>query len=142
MGPYSTPKIVSELSRHENVLYMTDAWVEENGVQNPAIYDCFPKFLHLSLNTTGDTMPRTVRKMTGAVADRFSIADRGYVKPGCFADLTVFDESVLKSTTPDQSKSFGIERVYVNGKLVLNGDALDEAVFARAGRAMRVSAAQ
>ncbi|MDP3447078.1 MAG: hypothetical protein Q8S22_03350, partial [Eubacteriales bacterium] len=82
MGPYSTPQIVSDLSRHDNVLYMTDAWVEENGVQNPAIYDCFPKFLHLSLNGKGDTMPRTVRKMTGAVADRFSIANRGYVKPG------------------------------------------------------------
>ena len=137
MGPYSTPKIVSELSRNENVLYMTDAWVEENGIQNPAIYDCFPKFLHLSLNGKGDTMARTVRKMTGAVADRFGIANRGYVKPGYFADLTVFDEAVLKSSVPDQSRAFGIERVYVNGRLVLNGDSLDEAAFLTAGRAMR-----
>ena len=137
MGPYSTPSIISDLSRHDNVLYMTDAWVEENGVQNPAIYDCFPKFLHLSLNKKGDTMPRTIRKMTGAVADRFSIANRGYVKPGCFADLTVFDEDKLKDGTPDQSKAFGIERVYVNGKLVLNGDMLDETVFRTAGRAIR-----
>ena len=138
MGPYSTPKIISSLSRHDNVLYMTDAWVEENGVQNPAIYDCFPKFLHLSLNGSGDNMPRTVRKMTGAVADRYSIANRGYVKPGYYADLTVFDESVLKRTQPDQSKAFGIERVYVNGKLVLDGDVLDETAFATAGRALRV----
>jgi N-acyl-D-amino-acid deacylase len=137
MGPYSTPQIVSELSRHDNVLYMTDAWVEENGVQNPAIYDCFPKFLHLSLNGTGDTMPRTIRKMTGAVADRFSIPDRGYVKPGYFADLTVFDEGALKDGVPDQSRAFGIERVYVNGKLVLEGERLDETTFASAGRAMR-----
>ncbi len=137
MGPYSTPLIISDLSRHENVLYMTDAWVEENGVQNPAIYDCFPKFLHLSLNKKGDTMPRTIRKMTGAVADRFSIKNRGYVKPGCFADLTVFDEDKLKDGVPDQSKAFGIERVYVNGKLVLNGDALDETVFRSAGRCIR-----
>ena len=138
MGPYSTPQIISALSRHDNVLYMTDAWVEEHGIQNPAIYDCFPKFLHLSLIGSGDTMPRTVRKMTGAVADRFSIAGRGYVKPGYYADLTVFDEDVLKRTKPDQSRAFGIERVYVNGRLVLNGDALDETAFATAGRAMRV----
>jgi N-acyl-D-amino-acid deacylase len=137
MGPYSTPQIVSDLSRHDNVLYMTDAWVEENGVQNPAIYDCFPKFLHLSLNGKGDTMPRTVRKMTGAVADRFSIANRGYVKPGNFADLTVFDEAALQNGVPDQSKSFGIERVYVNGRLVLNKETLNEEVFAASGRAMR-----
>jgi hypothetical protein len=39
---------------------------------------------------------------------------------------------------PDQSRAFGIERVYVNGRLVLSGDALDEAAFAKAGRALRV----
>lgn len=138
MGPYSTPEIVTALSRHENVLYMTDAWVEEHGVQNPAIYDCFPKFLHLSLNGKGDTMPRAIRKMTGAVADRFSIPARGYVKPGYFADLTVFDETALKDGRPDQSRAFGIERVYVNGKCVLSDGQLDEAAFARAGRALRV----
>lgn len=137
MGPYSTPKIVSELSRHDNVLYMTDAWVEEHGVQNPAIYDCFPKFLHLSLNGTGDSMPRTIRKMTGAVADRFGIASRGYIRPGYFADLTVFDEDALKAGRPDQSKAFGIDRVYVNGKLVLEGETLLEDAFLSAGRAMR-----
>ncbi len=137
MGPYSTPEIISSLSKHDNVLYMTDAWVEEHGIQNPAIYDCFPKFLHLSLNGTGDTMPRTIRKMTGAVADRFSIPQRGYVKAGYYADLTVFDETELKNTAPDQSKAFGIDRVYVNGKLVLNGDALDKTAFATSGHAMR-----
>ena len=137
MGPYSTPQIVSDLSRHDNVLYMTDAWVEQNGVQNPAIYDCFPKFLHLSLTGKGDIMPRAIRKMTGAVADRFSIPNRGYVKPGYFADLTVFDEDALKNGVPDQSRAFGIERVYVNGRLVLEGKRLDEAAFANAGRAMR-----
>ncbi len=77
MGPYSTPEIVSDLSRDDVCLYMTDAWVEPHGVQNPAIYDCFPKFLKCSLNGTGDTMPRTIRKMTGGVADRFSIPEQG-----------------------------------------------------------------
>ena len=137
MGPYSTPQIVSELSRHDNVLYMTDAWVEQNGVQNPAIYDCFPKFLHLSLTGRGDAMPRAIRKMTGAVADRFAIHNRGYIKPGYFADLTVFDEAALKNGVPDQSRAFGIERVYVNGTLVLADEVLDEAAFRSAGRAMR-----
>ncbi|MEZ4628632.1 MAG: hypothetical protein R2912_11310 [Eubacteriales bacterium] len=95
----------------------------------------FPEIFASPLNGN-DTMPNTVRKMTGA-ADRFSIKDRGYIKPGYFADLTVFDETALKDGVPDQSKSFGIERVYVNGKLVLNGDALDEKTFRTAGRAIR-----
>jgi len=49
----------------------------------------------------------------------------------------VFDEGALKDGVPDQSRAFGIERVYVNGKLVLEGERLDETTFASAGRAMR-----
>lgn len=140
MGPYSTPEIVSALSKDEHVLYMTDAWVEEHGVQNPAIYDCFPKFLQNSLLGSGDTMPRTIRKMTGAVADRFSIAERGYVKEGYFADLTVFDEAALREGVPDQGSSFGIERVFINGVPVLQGQTLDEEALRHTGRAMRCAA--
>ncbi|MBR1827520.1 MAG: hypothetical protein IJ771_07400 [Clostridia bacterium] len=33
--------------------------VEEHGVQNPAIYDCFPKFLRDALLGTGAPMPKT-----------------------------------------------------------------------------------
>ena len=137
MGPYSTPEIVSELSKDDGCLYMTDAWVEDHGIQNPAIYDCFPKFLKFSLCGTGDTMPNTIRKMTGAVADRFSIKERGYIKPGYFADLTVFDETKLREGQPDQEKSFGIEMVYINGIKVLDGDVLDPEAIKHSGRAMR-----
>ena len=137
MGPYSTPEIVSELSKDVDCLYMTDAWVEDHGVQNPAIYDCFPKFLKFSLCGTGDTMPNTIRKMTGAVADRFSIKDRGYVKPGFYADITIFDERKLREGTPDLEQSFGIEKVYINGVNVLDGDSIDNDAIRHSGRAMR-----
>ena len=137
MGPYSTPEIISWQSKRDDVLYMTDAWVEEFGKQNPAIYDCFPKFIRASLRGEGDTMPRTIRKMTGGVADRFSIPQRGYVKPGYFADLTVFDEAEMKAGVPDQSKPFGIKRVFINGKQVLCGDVLDKEALKTSGQAMR-----
>ena len=137
MGPYSTPDIVSELSKDDRCLYMTDAWVEDYGIQNPAIYDCFPKFLKFSLCGTGDTMPNTIRKMTGAVADRFSIKERGYIKPGYYADITIFDETKLREGTPDQERSFGIEKVYINGINVLNGDKLDAEAIKHSGRALK-----
>ena len=138
MGPYSTPEIVSELSKEERCLYMTDAWVEDHGVQNPAIYDCFPKFLKFSLCGTGSSMPDTIRKMTGAVADRFSIKERGYIKPGYYADITVFDEAKLRDGEPDQEKAFGIEQVYINGTKVLHCGVLDTEAIKHSGRAMRV----
>lgn len=136
-GPYSTPEIISWQSKQDTCLFMTDAWVEDHGVQNPAIYDCFPKFLRDSLLGTGDTMPRTIRKMTGAVADRFSIKGRGYVKPGCFADFTVFNEDALRNGTPDQGRAFGIEKVFINGRCVLDGGLLDEEALKSTGQAMR-----
>ena len=136
MGPYTTPEIIEWQSKRDNVLFMTDAWVEENGIQNPAIYDCFPKFIHYSLLGKGDTMPRTIRKMTGGVADRFSIPERGYVKPGYYADLTVFDEAEMKDATPDQTKSFGIRRVFINGKQVLCGEELDKEALKTSGHAL------
>ena len=138
MGPYSTPEIISEFEHNEHCLYMTDAWVEDHGVQNPAIYDCYPKFLRDSLLGSGDTLPRTIRRMTGAVADRFLLPERGYLKEGYYADLTVFDEDTIRKAVPDQEKSFGIEKVFINGRLVLDGDKLDEAALKTSGRAIRI----
>ena len=138
MGPYSTPEIISEFEHNEHCLYMTDAWVEDHGVQNPAIYDCYPKFLRDSLLGTGDTLPRTIRRMTGAVADRFLLPERGYLKEGYYADLTVFDEDAIRKAVPDQEKSFGIEKVFINGRLVLDGGKLDEEALKTSGRAIRI----
>lgn len=138
MGPYTTPEIIADFEHNPNCLYMTDAWVEDHGVQNPAIYDCFPKFLRDSLRGTGDTMENTIRRMTGATADRFQLADRGYVRPGCFADLTVFDEADLRAATPDQEKPFGIRKVFINGQLVLDGEALKTDELRCSGRAVPI----
>lgn len=137
MGPYSTPEIIAWQSKRDDVLYMTDAWVEEHGIQNPAIYDCFPKFIRCSLRGEGDTMPRTIRKMTGGVADRFSIPERGYLKPGYYADLTVFDEAGMASAIPDQEKPFGIRRVFINGREVLKDGVLDKEALKTSGHALR-----
>ena len=117
---------------------MTDAWVEDHGVPNPAIYDCFPKFLRDAVLGTGDTLPRTIRRMTGATADRFQLQERGYIRPGCYADLTVFNEKALASAAPDQPHAFGIEKVFINGTLVLDGENLKTEALKTSGHAVRV----
>ncbi len=138
MGPYTTPKIISDFEHHPQCLFITDAWVEEHGVQNPAIYDNHPKFLRDSLLGTGDTMPATIHRMTGAIADRFMIPARGYVREGNYADLTVFDEEALRSAIPDQSCSFGIRHVWINGCHVLSGQRLENEKVRTVGRAIPV----
>ena len=82
-------------------------------------------------------MPDTIRKMTAAVAERFSIKDRGMIKPGYYADITVFDEAKLRNGEPDRQKAFGIEKVYINGIKVLDDGILDAEAIRHSGRAMR-----
>ncbi len=136
MGPYTTDEIIHEFEKNERWLYMTNAWAEDYGVQNPSIYDCFPKFLRDSLLGLGDTMPNIIHRMTGANTERFGIRDRGYLREGCFADVTVFDEAALRNAVPDQAHSFGIKDVFVNGEeLLKDGRILPDA---KCGRAIRV----
>ncbi len=63
-------------------------------------------------------LEQAVHKMTGAVAARLSIPDRGVLREGAYADLVVFDpEAVADRATyaaPDQL-SIGIRHVFVNG---------------------------
>ena len=138
MGPYTTAEIISQFEKNPNCLYMTDAWVEDHGVQNPAIYDCFPKFLQDALLGKGDTMENTIHHMTGATAERFSLHERGYIRPGCFADLTVFCEEELKEVLPNQTKSFGIRKVWINGKAVFDKNRVDQELIKTSGRSIVV----
>ncbi len=139
MGPYTTNEIIHDFEKNPNCLYITDAWVEEYGVQNPVLHDCFPRFLRDSLLGLGDTMPQTIRRMTGATADRFSIPERGYLREGYYADLTVFDEEKLKTGVPGQGKAFGIEKLFINGALVLDQGQLDTTVLKSSGRAIAIT---
>lgn len=137
MGPYTTPEIIHEFERRDDCLYMTDAWIEEKGIQNPSCYNCYPKFLRDSLVGLGDSLEKTIRKMTGAIADRFALPERGYVKEGYFADLTIFDEKEIKNPT-EEEKPFGIKGVYVNGSLVLDGDKIEKENVLTVGKAIKV----
>ena len=138
MGPYTTPEIISRFEKDPRCLYMTDAWVEDHGVQNPAIYDCFPKFLRDSLLGTGDIPEKTVARMTGATAERFGLRERGYIRPGYHADLTAFCEEELRNAVPDQKKSFGIRKVWINGEAVLDGETLRTEAAKTSGRSIAV----
>src|SRR5262249_36404916 len=62
-----------------------------------------------------------VRKMSSAVATRLSIADRGVLRPGMFADVVVFDPgTIIDRATFESPKqiSSGVRSVWVNGTLV------------------------
>ena len=92
LGKYYNAEIVRRLMEDELSIFMTDAWVEEKGLQNIAAFQTFPQFFPA----------------------------RGYLRAGYKADLTIIDPAKLSvdEKKPD-AKPGGIEYVYVNGKAVL-----------------------
>ena len=134
MYRYYNDDIITRLIRHEPSIFMTDAWIEEKGVQNAAAYSCFPKFLAWSREGRGLPLEATVRKMTGAVADRFAIERRGYLKPGYAADLTLFNAATVSNNGDDPIRPRGIDSVYINGRCVVKDGVADESSLLGAGQ--------
>ena len=125
LGKYYNDEIVRRLMEDELSIFMTDAWVEEKGLQNIAAYQTFPQFFLLA-KRYGIPPETIVRKMTGATADRYRIPERGYLRPGFKADLTILDPDALRvnEKKPDE-KPGGIVHVCVNGRTVLeNGECI------------------
>ena len=131
LGKYYNDEIVRRLMEDELSVFMTDAWVEEKGLQNIAAFQTFPQFFLLA-KRYGIPTEKIVRKMTGATADRYGIPQRGYLKPGCKADVTVLN---IGTTRVDEKKPdarpTGIEYVFVNGQPVLENGSY---VGGRAGK--------
>ena len=121
MYKYLNDDILRRLMKDDKCLYMTDAWIDEEGMQNPAAFCCFPEFLRLAREQ--DTLPRTIRQMTGAAADRFALSDRGYLRPGCAADAVVFDPSAAAPGRDLNGRPLGIQRVMVNGQWAVKDGA-------------------
>jgi N-acyl-D-amino-acid deacylase len=133
MYRYYDEPTISRLAAHEPSLFMTDAWIEDKGVQNAAAFSSFPKFLAMAREGRGPSLETTVRKMTGATADRFDLRGRGYLRSGFWADVTVFDPAAVGSQGDEPLRPMGIDAVYVNGRRVVKDGAADDAALLAAG---------
>jgi len=82
-------------------------------------------------------LEEAVRKMTSQAASRVGIADRGILRPGMFADITVFDPTAIQNGATYHDPlhySVGVKYVFVNGRpVVFGGKITDE----RPGKALR-----
>ena len=83
-------------------------------------------------------MEEAVRKMTSLPAAAFRFRDRGMIREGFCADLTIFDpQTVIDKATFEQPLRFseGIPFVLVNGMAVVKKGELVDGIFP--GRAAR-----
>jgi len=88
---------------------------------------------------TGIVLPLedAIRKMTSRPAARVGLLDRGLLRPGMAADVTVFDPATIHdvATFEDPNHySVGVQYVSVNGTLVVSDGRITSA---RPGRPLR-----
>jgi N-acyl-D-amino-acid deacylase len=69
------------------------------------------------------TLEEAIRKMTSANAAKIGVFDRGILRPGLMADVTVFDAAhIIDNATYEMPHQYatGVEYVIVNGQIVLD----------------------
>lgn len=90
---------------------------------HPRLWGTFPRVLGRYVRDRALlSLPQAIHKMTGLSAARFGLTDRGLIKPGLKADLTLFDPAtVIDRADFDHSEraSQGITHVLVNGQITL-----------------------
>ena len=101
-------------------------------------YGWAARFLQHYVRDQGDlSLPEAVRRLTALPASRLGITDRGTLRPGAHADITVFDADAIAShCTVEEPRRYasGIAHVLVNGRLAFRDGERTET---DAGRVLR-----
>lgn len=105
---------------------------------HPRAFGTFPRVLAKYVREEHTmSMEEAVRKMTSLAASRVGLMDRGVLRPGMIADITVFDPATIKdvATYSDSlHNSVGVKFVFVNGRPAIWDGAITEE---RPGRGLR-----
>ncbi|HKC06796.1 MAG TPA: amidohydrolase family protein, partial [Methylomirabilota bacterium] len=112
--------------------------VAGQGHPHPRFYGTFPRVLgHYARDLGLLSLPEAVHKMTGATAKVLGLVDRGLLREGYRADITVFDPAtIIDRATYDDPHRYpaGIPTVIVNGTVVVESG---EHTGALPGRVLR-----
>ncbi len=96
---------------------------------HPRSFATFPRFLQTVRENNLMPIEDAIYKITGLPSQILRLLDRGILKVGNVADITVFDYDLIKDmSTFSKSpvKPLGINHVFVNGKpILLNGEQTD-----------------
>jgi len=133
-------------SMSENDVTRLLAWEHTNvcsdgeSLGHPRGYGTFPRVLgHYVRDKKVLTLEQAVHKMTGLSARYLGITDRGTIAPGAHADLVLFDPATVADRATLQNPSalsLGIDKVWVNGRLVFQER---RSTGARAGQVIRAT---
>ena len=131
---------VRRIMQHPMTMIASDGALSKPGadVPHPRNYGTFPRVLGEYVRVQKVlTLENAVQKMTGMPAKRLGLSDRGCIREGCTADITVFDPATVadKGTFTDPHQyPVGIEWVFVAGQAVVADGTFTDV---RAGRVLR-----
>ena len=103
---------------------------------HPRSFSTYPRALAWARDEHLLPLEAVVRKMTGLPAEMIGLKQRGFLKEGMIADVTVFDaERVRDKSTfiEPMQKPEGIEYVFVKGEMIVDRGRITDA---RPGRAL------
>jgi len=90
---------------------------------HPRLWGTFPRVLgHYARDEKLFPLEEAVHRMTGKTASVFGLVDRGTIRAGAFADITIFDAAAIRdvATFEDPIRpAEGIDRVMTNGAWIL-----------------------
>src|SRR5262249_46241628 len=123
-------ELLGKYARHRLSAFCTDAEDYGRGLPHPAAYGAFARILSKYVREDHAlTLEEAVRKMTSYPARIFGLKDRGMIRPGAFADLTLFDPNRINdraSFEKPRREATGIKLVIINGHVTFeNNQALD-----------------
>jgi N-acyl-D-aspartate/D-glutamate deacylase len=122
-----------EFYKHSNAMIGVDTFAVDEKRQtrsnppsypNQNSYGGFPRYLKRSVRETRImTIQEAVRKITGSPARKFRLTNRGLLKAGFYADITLWDPQTItdkgNQIEPRQYPE-GVNYVLVNGSLVVD----------------------
>jgi N-acyl-D-amino-acid deacylase len=133
---------LERIMRHPATMIASDGGIQVFGrtAPHPRSYGTFARVLGVYVRERHTiTLEDAIRKMTTLPAQRLHLQDRGLLREGMKADVTIFDAARVRDTAtfekPHQYAE-GFSSVIVNGQVVFDGKAM---TAARPGKVLRFS---
>lgn len=118
---YGTEEHVQRFMKRPEMNVCTDGLL--GGKPHPRVYGAFPRILGKYVREDKAlTLEEAIYKMTKKPATTFNISDRGELREGAYADITIFNPQTVidKGTFTDPVQyPEGIEYVIINGELTI-----------------------
>ena len=106
---------------HRLHMFGSDGLPRPGTKPHPRAYGTFPRVAGRLRAEGWFPLEDAVRRMTSAAAQRFSLGDRGLVRPGMVADLILFEDSIRDRATFDLPTELpaGVCHVWVAGEAIV-----------------------